>query len=78
MWAARRRTRGVLRGVVTRHWDEGSGAEYYYWSNTGESKWYKPSLLGPEELPWDGYEDTAGGEYAGAEGEAAAGGAGGG
>lgn len=49
----------MLRSVVTRHWDEGSGAEYFYWSNDGHATWTKPALLGSEELPWYGAEEAA-------------------
>ncbi|KAF0724896.1 hypothetical protein AaE_009746 [Aphanomyces astaci] len=54
---ARRRLRQLLKAVVERFYDEDSGSDmvlvdgmyYYYNAKTGESSWFKPTLLGSED-----------------------------
>eukprot|EP00904_Undaria_pinnatifida_P013165 jgi/Undpi1/897/HiC_scaffold_10.g04361.m1 len=47
---AKRTVRALLASLVTKIWDESSGAHYYFNSQTGETSWSKPTLFGSEDI----------------------------
>ena len=47
---ARKRLRRVIAAITVKTWDPASAAHYYYNTLTGDSSWYKPQLLGSEDV----------------------------